>query len=477
MKLLIQMALLLLSLATVGCQPELIPIQQQGGIRDDSVVDIDIPDKPSSFDDSDKDEIKNIGSNNKEQLQYIPATGTDQSFPSTKIGCNNSGVDFVRADIDPKKPNTNYYRFHYQHIQKDPELPTFIFIQGGPGGDGIVSLESYQELFPANLVLLDPRGLGCNVYNGAFNEFVDDMSSINYAHDIIQVIKKLKLNQYIVVGSSYGTKVATMLSHFTEKYDMVPPSTVILSGIMGVHEFTTKSYYHFFQQVWNTIVSFPIFNLLTTATRNLIQVVRFYPQALADIIVNRMRGNIIGLMQEVMYLGNLDNINTNSFEYQQRLADFTGESYTGPPPVEVIGADLVYFHITCRERPRTEIDNVTFDLNGQLQLIRQPEDRSCDTEYRGVRNELYTPADYPVKSPVVYFQGTLDPATTLEWAETHYEAQSRVHGDKHFLRVESGGHGTIFSELAECREELMVQIMKQNYDFSNILDDSNNCKN
>ena len=189
-----------------------------------------------------------------------------------------------------------------------------------------------------------------------------------------------------------------------------------------------------------------------------------------------MRGNIISLMSEIVYLGSSDNIETNSPEYNQRLRDFTGVSNTSAPVAPIIGSDLVFFNITCRERPRVENDALIFDRDGQLRLINLGIDRTCDT-YRGVRNEIYTPADYPVEAPIVYFQGTLDPATTLEWAETHHDAQLKVNNDKHFLKVEAGGHGTIFSELANCREELMIQIMKQQYDFSEILDDSHNCKN
>ena len=269
MNTLIKIIMLLGIFVTIGCQEEEQVTQRGATFRDDSVVDVTIPDTPSTVE-SEADEIFKL-SPKEDQVGYVPATGRDQSYVSfdSKQGCDNSGVYTAKVNIDPKVPNSNYYNFHYQKIVQDPKLPTYIFIQGGPGGDGIVALEHYKEVFPGNLILLDPRGLGCNAYNGAFSDFLPQMSSINYAHDIIEVIKKEKLNHYIIVGSSYGTKVATMLAHFIEKYDMVPPSSVLLSGTMGTPDFTTRGYYSFFYQIWNVITYIPGFNLLTNASKKL----------------------------------------------------------------------------------------------------------------------------------------------------------------------------------------------------------------
>ena len=164
--------------------------------------------------------------------------------------CSDATVKSVQAPIEKGSDQT--FEFFYQKIIKhqDPSKPVFILIPGGPGstsmtepmdpnfanydvitGEPIDDTEMYWGLPQgSNMILTDPRSRGCNGNN--------DLSPSTYktdniVSDLVTLIQKEQLNNYVIVGLSYGTVVATRLVYEIESRKMPGPKALLLTGVMG----------------------------------------------------------------------------------------------------------------------------------------------------------------------------------------------------------------------------------------------------
>lgn len=113
---------------------------------------------------------------------------------------------------DNPSAGTFPYRYELSFVNKDPEATTAVYLPGGPGGGSIGETARFQENFPTmNLVLIDPRGVGCN-FQGPDGFKLRQLSTEEHARDVLDVIKQLKLKNFIIYGISYGTVVGTKVA-------------------------------------------------------------------------------------------------------------------------------------------------------------------------------------------------------------------------------------------------------------------------
>ena len=95
-----------------------------------------------------------------------------------------------------------------------------IFLPGGPGQLSMEESLGIDKIVPESwgLVLTDPRGVGCN-FNGKTVYPREFYQTQHIAHDVLSVIKDLKRphSEIVLFGVSYGTVVATEVSHLAEK--------------------------------------------------------------------------------------------------------------------------------------------------------------------------------------------------------------------------------------------------------------------
>jgi pimeloyl-ACP methyl ester carboxylesterase len=109
---------------------------------------------------------------------------------------------------------------------------SLIVLPGGPGGTTITpTLPSSYVFAPArwNVFLTDPRGAGCNVGPPASTFSTDSL-----ARDILTIIKRAQITDYVIWGASYSTVEATYLESLIEADTTVQrPRAIVLEGTIG----------------------------------------------------------------------------------------------------------------------------------------------------------------------------------------------------------------------------------------------------
>ena len=117
----------------------------------------------------------------------------------------------------PEQADSPTFGYSYKVFPgTDPNAATIVFLPGGPGGTSI-SVERDEDHAPASYTLIatDPRGVGCNAAPSS-DYYPDEFySSLHFADDVIAIIEREKLDNYLIYGVSYGTQLATMVATST----------------------------------------------------------------------------------------------------------------------------------------------------------------------------------------------------------------------------------------------------------------------
>ncbi len=78
-------------------------------------------------------------------------------------------LGFVYGRVNSSSEKIKVY---YQHIISNPQNPTLIYLEGGPGGHSIGESEYFKELSSIfNILYLDPRGFGCGFLGESYANY------------------------------------------------------------------------------------------------------------------------------------------------------------------------------------------------------------------------------------------------------------------------------------------------------------------
>jgi len=109
---------------------------------------------------------------------------------------------------------------------------TLIVLPGGPGATTITPTPPARYFdVPArwNVLLTDPRGAGCNTGPPSATFSTDTL-----ARDILTIIKRASVTDYVLYGVSYGSVEATTLESLIEADPTVArPRALVLEGTIG----------------------------------------------------------------------------------------------------------------------------------------------------------------------------------------------------------------------------------------------------
>src|SRR5262249_38077466 len=130
-----------------------------------------------------------------------------QTCPAAS-GTDRYVVTKLRAEV--KGDNAGVIRVYYKLLNSfDPQKPTLLVINGGPGGDhSLIDLFRGTELEKKmNIVGFDHRGLGCTQSISPWNTYYEKgIYSMSRASDDIEAIRKDLLGdqgKWFVFGISY----------------------------------------------------------------------------------------------------------------------------------------------------------------------------------------------------------------------------------------------------------------------------------
>lgn len=397
---------------------------------------------------------KTLGIKKKEEL--------DEQRSYKQIHCEKPTVRKIDVPLDPSNSSSAIFTYSYEFIPGKDSSKTIIGIPGGPGQTGIGSAAGYVGDLAGqyNVIMTDPRGVGCNHDEAVFRS-ASYVTSQRVAEDILAVIKKENLKDYSVIGISYGTVVATMVASLAEKRtDLALPTAVILEGVDGKaapnFEFTNAQYEKQWQKVLNRIPgaekAFSTSNALPLGFSTQVWSAVIHNYLMAGTVRNEeIAGNKQNLLEHLIRKSI-----SNDKEAQEKVRQLINRS-SSRATIDAPGSDIFYSVVACRE--------VFLDLREFLTLqggkFRYGSENRCQT-YRdkvGLSLNAYDSANWPVtKTNLYYFNGEDDPATPMEFAQYHYDSQKSVK-QKTFVTVLGAGHNPLHLSMDDCLSILLKGMM------------------
>lgn len=372
--------------------------------------------------------------------------------------CEFEGVRSVDTALYPDKSNSKTFKFRYQVVGNiDPEKIVIINLPGGPGGSSMndysipqVKNARINNGLPADVpwVMIDPRTVGCN--RGDESVFPDDSLTSEYlAHDVLSVIKDLKLKKYVIHGHSYGSQAATFVAGLSYVNNVTPPHALFLSGILGRGEKDGS-----FGIPFNLILQWDIIRAtLSPEARKVLETseplgiedwrwARFIRRGLYDgyYMVNGVLKN--------PFIERLKGLENPESEERKALVE-----YLNLPPLPTYGqsdySDRLFVKVDCHEFSPN--DGGVYFENGKLMIdedpcVNDPFDRPYDS------------ADFDIKAPIYYLAGTADPAAPYIGARHHFENQHSA--QRNFMSLVGGGHTMFGWVFQDCKDEMWKAIFE-----------------
>lgn len=381
--------------------------------------------------------------------------------------CLLSTVQKIPISIYPKQTNSPVYSLSYQYYPPLKKgLPTVIVVPGGPGVGLILDWKSPELREALNelgvpkdygLIFSEPRGVGCNEADEATIP-TDSLTTENLAYDLLTIIRHNHLNNYVIYGHSYGTAVSTVLANLAENDGGPKPRAVILTGtIDSAKTGVGGSIYSFEKTQWDALKTRLPKQVLTrisdpTPPLGLSQEVWSQFIELGLYLAYRMDN---GVWNHFLY-DSLMLLNSNSPKKDAALLktirDFTQEEDNDPAK----WGDRLWNKIECDEFTDTEPEIKV--IAGEL----LPLEDSDICVGRGVTLP-YDSKNYPIRSPLYYFEGTLDPATPFDQGYAHYINNASFSGtDSAFVGISGGGHARLGAYFQDCIEPLWGVILSGN---------------
>lgn len=409
------------------------------------------------------------------------------------------GLQSVRIKKDHTKTQSELFNYYYKYIPSAKSQTVVVVLPGGPGG-GSMEDSSYSHLFSNDIgqILIDPRGVDCNYFGK--NDFdLNTITSTQTAMDIIEVIKKENLKDYIIYGHSYGTLLGTILTSLINKDLTIPqPKALVIEGVIGKHYTNGYQYYQDHVDIVNQLFDenphvkklFMDENNLPlgwNAVAWLEYLINIPPVGINPISHPFIESPWHKLLELEMYLAKGAEVPKDLMTYFKEWWGYddgvtdvdVGQNLNGPFSSQDEDAylDLNEFlteTILCHEiAPEIpwSYDSFLF-VNGVLVQDRSSAPLSCGA------NALKFPYDsknFPIQSNTIYIQGTHDGQTPLKGARYHYNENTAA--KKVFLQVEGAGHMASFLELNGCLMDLFHVIESDpNLDFSNVVAKNGHCK-
>ncbi len=328
-----------------------------------------------------------------------------------------------------------------------PKKGTLVYLCGGPGFTCPKRAFSLPEDY--DIVTIHYLGIGNNrVLNKP-----DDMAINSQGEAVAQMINDLARHDIIILGHSYGTAVATVAaSKHTHRQDTEKKSTlkgVFLTGIVGpsAGAIYGTDYPKVAEQAW---------------------------QSLSPFEQKQFRKNYLKASKNLTPKDkeNLDRILSGPLIYGPKLTSETLKAFLKSPkdftnfpavtsdiPPEVKEAVWQQRAAAC-ELFETVIDLRKTKVFGGLVTPNTFSPEICDCRLLPAR---WKPNEYQIKGvPVIYLNGTSDPATPIAGAQQHFDSQTET-SEKIFLAEPNGGHAEFINssgKMKNCIPEFLEEISK-----------------
>jgi len=416
--------------------------------------------------------------------------------PIQKNHCDffeSEGLKTILVPLDHTGEFSNrQLAYGYQAIEnsigeKNPK--TLVYLTGGPGNgmignDNLVFFDNLLKI-GFNLILIDPRGVGCNGLD--YGEVPDEVITTEQtALDIVEVIKAEKIIDYIIMGQSYGTMLGTVLTSTLNKMiEVAQPELLVLSGTFSrrletgtefsenmVKVFHEKMPKHF-PAVKNIFFGGKETSLPFGISLDYWDNILVGYASLGVESFSRINPEFVRLLD-----GYPNSLNDSDLEtyFKTDFDDFK-EFFTSAQPIDesdvlsYVQYNYVYYSIMCKEMSPVDVNLSELQIvNGMITVISKQGSDICSVF--DFSEKPYDSADYELTTKTLYFQGTSDGQTPLYYFEYHYDNNS---AEKEAVKVSGGGHGLFYTDLEVCTSQVWSEIKMGSTNFENILDQGGHC--
>ncbi len=353
-------------------------------------------------------------------------------------GCAGSDIGHVSVPIDYARPDGSRFPLAFR-LRRGSESghPLILLLPGGPGNTLIRgdAMDGEDGIPPAyDVVMTDPRGAGCND-DPALSDDADFRSDF-LARDVLAILGALGAARsapldYVLYGESYGTLEATMIAVLAGAEGLPRPRALVLEGTLGRSFADYAEQLAALQEEWRHLRE-----RLPRPTRAMFQNGSFNPllSASSEVwaeLVDRdlMRG--AGPDGRYVLERQLDAL----IELQGALGAIAEETTAAPDQTRRLLRVIACRELTGELYPRHDL------IEGQL----VPEGADL---CRGLPrlDRRFDAAAWPVFVPIVYVQGSHDPATPMWQARYHFDSERTA--PRYFITVDEAAHAPLGVTLA-----------------------------
>lgn len=387
-----------------------------------------------------------------------------KSIEITKRSCFGSDVQTLSLPVNHDYPEEASFPYRFQFVDNKVES-TIIHIPGGPGQTAIGTEASKKSLL-YNHIFIDPRGMGCNFQPKSLMS--DDLlASKHHASDIIAIIENLGLESYAIYGVSYGTVVATHISHLLkDRKEMPQPKAVVLEGVLG-KAMQGDEYEQNFKRQWEDMKArIPGLGRLFQDSEKL-------PLAYTSSEWTTLLTTLLsygGETAEVYFVALVNPHNYEEGRVKKVFDKLLGKDEKHQEldvSINYTGYRRVYNNVGCKEifdtsRYVNYLVGETFEVFDLADYLEEGLDLE-GTVGLCTSVELSDPfdaSDYQMTDvPTYYVHGENDPRTSLEGAKYHFESQEGL-SKKFFVEVTKAGHNPLGIQLDDCSTAIWWRIFR-----------------
>jgi pimeloyl-ACP methyl ester carboxylesterase len=337
------------------------------------------------------------------------------------------------------------FSYAYRDFPSDkPQATTVIVMNGGPGATLLDT--SPNELHPDGtqnfplgavttrdfrVVYTDHRGSGCNqCAAGALPDRV--LTTENIAGDILTLIERLSLTDYILYGSSFGTVESTFIAAKAVERGLALPKALVLEGILGKSltggfDEYMSNYDHEWALVQPSLPSEVLVQLQMTTLPLGFSAHTWGTFLQGNILLGRIPPADYPL---VPYLAPLASHDPQGVATLRALLEATDQLFSDPDERRKLLPRVgdVFF---CQEL----MGEARFSALRAGRLVADGPDRCADIAHEW---RPYDSRRFSIPAPIYYLEGADDPATPPWTARYHYDGQKQA--QRTFIMVPGAGH-------------------------------------
>ena len=355
----------------------------------------------------------------------------------------------IDVPVDYNNPTGPKFSLYFWSQKKfDLNLPTVIFVPGGPGNTAHGTAFDLPEW---NVIFFDPRGNTCSrPKDYATYRNLNFFSSENTARDINRIRQNLNIDQVSIYGVSYGTVPATIYGHlFPESTRAILLEGVIFEGgpLLIEPERKQKILQKFFDHLDLSIQD------------RILKLSRKFPNWFSAMGANILYvDNPIKALEQVIkfIISQNDDV----------LIPFVSNFIPRTPSESSFGFDEMQMGVIGCHELGMNFEGLSPHLVFQGTTLI-PEGKNYYIDYYckplniplNENSKTYSALNYRSQAAITYIQGTFDGATSALAAVKHFKSSQGQF--KNLILVDQGGHLPSFGTLNSGYESGESVVLRQ----------------